>query len=56
MAVLDFYSAFIRWRMELFLFDKEPWLTPIFVALISIIASACCIWAWDLVKRIFKKK
>ena len=56
MAVLDFYSAFIRWRMELFLFDKEPWFTPIFVALISIIASACCIWAWDLVKRIFKKK
>ena len=56
MAVRDFYSAFIRWRIEAVLFDKEAWLGPIFVALISIIASACCIWAWDLVKRIFKKK
>ena len=56
LSVLDFYSAFIRWRIEAVLFDKEAWLGPIFVALISIIASACCIWAWDLVKRIFKKK
>lgn len=56
MAVMEAYTSFIRWRMELVLFDKEPYFSPIFIALISIIASAFCVWGWELVKRIFKKK
>lgn len=56
LIVAEAYTPFVRWRVAGIAGDLEPWINPVVVAFLSILAGAFCIGCRDLVIRLRKKK
>lgn len=56
MAVIKAYIPFVRWRIVRIVGNLEPYCSPIVVALLSILASAFCVWCWALIRSVLKRK